>query len=903
MKQTFINIVLVLVLGTMTASADILKGRVIDAETKEPLPEASLKLMQQMEYNGHMATWVMSSTADTLGCFHLRLGGRGTLEVSMLGYYSKTKVVLGFSDDSKDTIDVGDIALKPSETLMKMVEVKGRARRFTVKGDTIVFNPEAFHLEEGARLDELIRQLPGVEVAEDGSMTWNGKPIRITMDGESLFGGDDIINQLPVEAVENIKAYNKASKFSERTGKDDGGEDMVLDLTIKPGFLDRWYGDVEGTYQTLKHYNADLSMNRLSKTDPAMISANANNMNIERHRTMRGGWGSWGSGYGQSQGASAGYQHNWREKEGTQEMRSSYSVSGGLLHTDDWKTSYEETLNLMEDAATRRTYTEDYNRNHKLNPYFNVDFSWDIDSLNTIYGDIDANHKQTRSNGNRDMRQDDVLQQLTKSNSGGKETNIKGEFTWYHFVDRDNSFGAGMNIAYIDGKNESWTEREVKSLSPDPSPVGEGSELTQHSLTPTCTFSVGGNAFYKRWLTKRWLMDVNYTIDYKRQRNQQDFETNGLTDQANSYRDNNHSTKNNLSVRSTIDLSPVKIMPAFSSQWLSEKQDYERGLLDTTATRSRLLFNPQMRITWKVTKTIGLELKYNHSTSQPSLLSTLAYRDLTDPLYINEGNPDLKDTHTNDISLNFNTILAKQQLSLSATAGYKHFDRMTRNALTYQPSTGIYTSRPENVPGGQTWTFRLNYDQGLGEVVRLQNTFRLTHEQSYAFLTQMIGTSEVSTSLSPSLNRQTQLNPVENLTVSMDWTWLKVSVFGELNANRLRYSDATEQNTTQWNNRFGMNAELTRGKFVVRTRIQEEMYHGYTIDAMNRNQLVWDASVTWKFLKNKAKLTLELDDILNQKDYKWSSQTAYQQTTSWNDFRHHYASLTFTYHLDAKKKD
>ena len=121
MKQNIFAALLALVLGTLTANADILKGRVIDAETKEPLPEASLKLMQQMEYNGHMATWVMSSTADTLGCFHLRLGGRGTLEVSMLGYYSKTKVVLGFADDSKDTIDVGDIALKPSETLMKMV--------------------------------------------------------------------------------------------------------------------------------------------------------------------------------------------------------------------------------------------------------------------------------------------------------------------------------------------------------------------------------------------------------------------------------------------------------------------------------------------------------------------------------------------------------------------------------------------------------------------------------------------------------------------------------------------------------------------------------------------------------------------------------------------------------------
>ena len=932
MKQAIIT-VLALILSTLTASADVLKGRIIDAETKEPLPEAELKLEQTVEYNGHTISFVMSSNTDSIGCFNMRLMGRGTLSASMLGYYTKTKVVMGFSENTKDTVDVGDIALKPSETLMKMVEVKGRARRFTVKGDTIVFNPEAFHLEEGARLDELIRQLPGVEVSEDGSLTWNGKPIRITMDGEKLFGGDGIINQLPVEAVESIKAYNKASKFSERTGKDDGGEDMVLDLTIKPGFLDRWYGDVAGTYQTPKHYNADLNMNRLSKTDPMMVNAYANNMGREGARTMRGGWGSWGNNYGQSQGASAGYQHNIREKEGTQEMRSSYSVSGGLTHTDDWRTDYTETLNLMEDADTKRTYTEDYNRNHKLNPYFNFDWMWDIDSLNTIYGDIDVSHTRTRSNGHRDMRQDDLLQQLTRSTGEGRETNISANANWYHFIDEDNAFGAIFYLRYTDGKNDSWMEREINSLSPDPSegsevttdgnesPLpnrggvgGEASLLSQHSHTPTSTFRTSADAFYKRWLAKRWLLDADYSFGYARQQSQQEFETNGLTDASNSYHDNNYSTSNALNLSSTIDLSPVKIMPAFNAKWLSEKQDYQRGQLDTVATRSRMILTPRMRITWKVNKTIGMDLNYSLATNQPSLISTLAYRDLTDPLYITEGNPNLKDTHTNDLSLNFNSMLSKQQLALSATVGYTHNDRMTRNALTYQPSTGIYTSRPENVPGGHTWNFRLSYDQGLGDVVRLRNNFRLTAEQSYAFLTQLRGNErQPFPSLtggvgggsvgSASLNRQSQLNPFDNLTVSLDWTWLKVSVYGELNANRLRYSDAAEQNTTQWNNRFGAEGELTRGHFVIKTQIYEQIYRGYTIESMNRNMLVWDASVTWKILKNKAKLTLEVDDILNNKDHKYYSQTAYQQTTSWSDFRHHYASLTFTYHLDAKQKD
>ena len=71
---------------------------------------------------------------------------------------------------------------------------------------------------------------------------------------------------------------------------------------------------------------------------------------------------------------------------------------------------------------------------------------------------------------------------------------------------------------------------------------------------------------------------------------------------------------------------------------------------------------------------------------------------------------------------------------------------------------------------------------------------------------------------------------------------------------------------------------------------------------MNRDILVWDAAVGWKILKNKARLGLEFDDILNNEDGRRSQQTAYQQTTSWQDFRHHYVGIRFTYHLDAKEK-
>ena len=373
-------------------------------------------------------------------------------------------------------------------------------------------------------------------------------------------------------------------------------------------------------------------------------------------------------------------------------------------------------------------------------------------------------------------------------------------------------------------------------------------------------------------------------------------------------------------------------MPSLKAYWQREHQDYQRGQLDTTATRRRLLLTPSVRMTWKMTKTIGLELNYSHATSQPSLISTLAYRDQTDPLYITEGNPRLRDTHTHNARLDFNTVLARQQLSLSFSADYKQSDRETRTALTYQPTSGIYTSRPENVRGTQTWTFRLNYDQGLGEIVRLQNDLSLMTEQSYALLTQILAStpavpflqlpfygspppaSEGSVIATPlpldggrdgasTLNRRHQLRLTERLTISADWSWLKLSAFGELSPNRLRFSLSDEQNTTLWQNRFGLRGEATWRQFVFEASLTEQMYSGYTIASMNRNLLVWDASATWKFLKNKARLKLELNDILNAKDGKYISQSAYQQTVTRRDFRHHYISLSFTYHLDAKTKE
>ena len=894
-KKTIVTVLLALV--ALTATADIVRGRVVDAETKEPLPEAQVKFEQR---HGDYGWSIMTTKADSVGCFSLHASGRGTIEASMLGYYAKTKPVLAFSDSSKDTLDIGDIELKMSPQMLKMVEVTGRARRFTVKGDTIVFHPEAFHLQEGARLDELIQQLPGVQVNDDGTLSWNGKPIRITMDGESLMGGDDLVKQLPAEAVENIKAYNKASEFSERTGKDDGTQDMVLDLTIKPGFLDRWYGDVKAGYQSPEYYEGELSMNRLSKTDPVMVFANANNVDKRIRKNMNGWSSSWSNGYGQEQGTTAGYQHKWNKKEGTQEMKSQYSFTGGVAHDDSRRTSGEETETYFPNTAATRSTSQNYSRTHKLEPRLNASLRWAKDSLNTFSLSADASHTQNRSDSRQTTEQEDMLgsdyvptlSQYNTTHTDGRQTALGVNVGWEHYI-KDGALGASVTLNYRDGKSDGLTNRTITAHNQ----TYTSSQFVQTYTSPSSQFTTYAETHYGYWLTKIWRIMAQYSLTYNHNRNNQDFLTNGVTDAANSFKNLYSCNAHSLQVGQTINLTPVQLMPTISARWQRESQDYQRGMLDTTAVRHRFFIDPSLRATWKLSKTVGFELNYSFGTRKPDILQTIGYRDLTDPLFITEGNPDLKDTHAHDVKLTYNMVLARSQTSFSASVSHNRNDHETTTALSYDPTTAVYVSRPENVRGSRSWNFTLNFDQALGDYFRLQSDFRMNTSQRYGFLTLLPTQSERTE------NRLGSMNPREKLTISLDYNWLKASVFTEINADRLRYSASPEQNTTHWNNNYGLRAEVTYGNFVFNSSLTERTSRGYTIGSMNRDILAWDGSITWKILKNKARLTLEFNDILNNEDGRWSQQSAYQQTTSWSDFRHHYVGINFTYHLDAKKKD
>ena len=108
------------------------------------------------------------------------------------------------------------------------VVVKATKVKMVWKGDTLVYNADAFNVPEGSMLDGLIKQLPGVELKDNGEIFVNGKKIdNLTLNGADFFKGKNkmMLDNLPYFTVKNIEVYKNEGCVLWRTEqhqRDDG---------------------------------------------------------------------------------------------------------------------------------------------------------------------------------------------------------------------------------------------------------------------------------------------------------------------------------------------------------------------------------------------------------------------------------------------------------------------------------------------------------------------------------------------------------------------------------------------------------------------------------------------------------------------------------------------------------
>ena len=893
--KKIITIILALILNVVTAQADILKGRVVDADTGEPLQGAEVVFNETaIDMGSVMQTTIRT---DSLGRFLFACEmemSKMTITASYFGYHTQKVQRMGNND--RDTVTIDDFRLKIDEHLLSEVMVEGRVRRFYMRGDTVVFNPEAFKTQDGARLIELIEQLPGVSII-DGKLLWNGEPLKLMMNGQTAFSEALLTNLLPVEAVKDIKAYDKKSDFERHTGVADGKEEHVLDVTVKPGFMDKIYGDIELKGLTSKNYAAHLRAMRLSDTDPLMLYGRVADDPTKINAMTINGYSSHGTNTPiRQQTGAVGYSHLW--KPVFKADRPSYwSINGGANHTDQRRDTWENRQNYL--PGTTATETDQTGSNYQHDLKVPVDFSSFLNLNSNTRMDIDANityHRGRNAKENKqrtfDLANPDAMTNASDYHSlateEGFSTNVRANLG---SLLGKTELGASASLTYDNKKSDGESTGLYQYFQ-----SGTTQTDRQHYHAPNHHLTAEANMQARHAFGKNLSAMARWQTTYDKNFRDELRHRADTLDLANSLRRDDDTWRNALYIEANFTQGKFSAKPMLDLTHWHEQTDYRRGSLDTLARRNLLLATPELELTYRLQKQTRFSSRITYSSDRPDLIDCIGYRDDTNPLYVTMGNPSLKTSHTLSASLGISSMLTHASQMLNFSVDYsKDYDPIG-TILHYNSQTGAYRAQKQNVRGGERWGASLSYERDLGSGFHIRNYTSESYGQSYGIMTlvdEATGTTynrQRSSVLSEQLNLQYTNGPFF-LFLQQNFAW-----------HHYTYSDAAQPRQDIYNYRaaftFRYNLKTWEFQFIPYFYIDR----GYMSDAMNTNRFLCDVCVIYKFLTNKASLTLYANDLFNRDTNNYSDVTATSRSEGGSSFLHHYVSLTFNYKFDAKKK-
>lgn len=179
----------------------------------------------------------------------------------------------------------------PRERKLGEVTVKATKVKFYYKGDTLVYDADAFEMAEGSMLEDLIRQLPGAELKEGGEILVNGRKVdELRLNGKNIFNSDRhiILENLPYYMVKNIKVFEDSDRIARLKG-DDKAKLLAMDVRLKRQYSTTTISNAEGGIGTDNRYLGRLFLLRITKNTRFTAWGNINNLSDSREPGRNGG--------------------------------------------------------------------------------------------------------------------------------------------------------------------------------------------------------------------------------------------------------------------------------------------------------------------------------------------------------------------------------------------------------------------------------------------------------------------------------------------------------------------------------------------------------------------------------------------------------------------------------------
>lgn len=226
--------------------------------------------------------------------------------------------------------------------VLKEVTVTASKVKFYNKGDTIVYDADAFQLAEGSMLDALVSQLPGAKIDENGRITVNGEFVEsLLLNGKDFFNDDHslMLENIPAYTVKTVEVYKGHSKEEKLNFDSSEPRHLTMDVKLKKEYSHGWLLNLQGGYGTSDRYLGRAFASWFSPTTSVIITGLANNLNDRRTPGKEDSWTPESMPSGAMSAREAGISYNHESVDQKLRAQGQFEIAG---RSQDYNTSYRQ---------------------------------------------------------------------------------------------------------------------------------------------------------------------------------------------------------------------------------------------------------------------------------------------------------------------------------------------------------------------------------------------------------------------------------------------------------------------------------------------------------------------------------------------------------------------------------
>lgn len=839
-------------------------GKIVDQETKEPVTQANVRILHQKD-----SLYLNGVASDREGNFAISVPyGNYIIHVTYVGHRDLFRNVT--INNANKTINLGAVELGTDNILLDAAVVTAKAAEIVVRGDTVEYNADSYKVTESAILEDLLKKMPGIEVDSEGKITVNGREIKkIMVDGEEFFSTDPKVasKNLPAKMVEKLQVLDRRTDMAQMTGFDDGEEETIINLMVKPGMKEGLFGNAFVGYGTKERYEGNAMVNYMKDKNQYTFLGGFNNTNNAGFSDLASSmFGSGGGGgrrmfFGGRSGittsGNAGFNFS---RQFTSKLKLGGNLRYGL--TDNNTLSKTHTQNIL---SSGNTLEDENNSSKNYSQNFNMDLrlEWTPDTLTRIIFNPEGSVYNNRRSELGDF--------LTTTET--LEDSINYGDSRYNSAGDGKNLSARLDVSRTLGKKGRILSVQLRGGMSDSE--NEGTNLSNTFYNGTKPDDLIDQRFVNTNDSKNWRGYVSYVeplgnnnaiqfaYQYRQNISGSDKDTR-IKDESGNYTvldeqyskrlENNFTNQeielNFQSVRQKYDYTIGFSVQPSSSQ--SRTFIGDNKISDFT--RNVVNYAPMAQFNYRWTRQHNLRLRYFGNTDQPSVTQLSPVVDVSNPLNITYGNPDLKPSFTHRLNLRYQNFNPEKNRSMGLFGDIRYLTNDIVSSTLTDRETGRRETTYENVTGNWNANGRMMMN------IPLKNIKFSVFSMSFASYNHANGFSNLEKNLSR------RLNLGETLGLNYRSDRIDFGVRGNISYNKVKNSLEGQRDQEFLN--YGGNANTTLylpWDMSIESDINYSTNSGYS-DGFTQDEWLWNASIQKQLFKQKnGTIRLKIYDILQQR--------------------------------------